>query len=320
MHKSRLFAPSATSFLCARGSLLVVPALMLCFSLLLLAPPAQGASTHECAPDTPSPLPVTPVVPQAKAGIIQINEVLSNPASAWNCSDTTGTVSPTANSWVELYNPQSEPFNLYPTHTQISLDNGANWYQLPFGTSIAANGFLVLFPEEKVPTPSAWDILLTMGNTLIDALQPPALLPDQSYARIPNGATTWSISDQPTIGASNAAASQATPSAMVPTPKSTPTGQPVPPGNSPGDGSVNNAPGVGTQPVWGSVQLPAGATPSPTPGAQDTAASSAPLLSQQLQSQPQNSGLTGWHIAGICALALLLLASLVYCWRLFHAP
>ena len=95
MHKSRLFAPSATSFLCARGSLLVVPALMLCFSLLLLAPPAQGASTHECAPDTPSPLPVTPVVPQAKAGIIQINEVLSNPASAWNCSDTTGTVSPT---------------------------------------------------------------------------------------------------------------------------------------------------------------------------------------------------------------------------------
>lgn len=320
MQKSRLFASSAPSFLCARASLLVFPALMLCLALLLLAPPAQSASTHECAPDTPPPLPVTPIVPQAKAGIIQINEVLSNPASAWNCSATTGTVSPTANSWVELYNPQSEPFNLYPTHTQISLDNGANWYQLPFGTSIAANGFLVLFPEEKVPTPSAWDILLTMGTTLIDALQPPALLPDQSYARIPNGATTWSISGQPTIGGSNAAASQATPSATAPAPKSTPTGQPAPPGNSPGDGTVNNPPGVGTQPIWGSVQLPTGATPSPTPGALDTAASSAPLLSQQLQSQPHKSGLDGWHMVGICALALLLLASLIYCWRLFHAP
>jgi hypothetical protein len=320
MHKSRLFASPAISFLWTKGLLLVFSAFMLCFSLLLLALPAQGASGHACAPDTPSSLPVTPVVPQAKAGIIQINEVLSNPASAWNCSDTTGTVSPTANSWVELYNPQSEPFNLYPTHTQISLDNGANWYQLPFGTSIAANGFLVLFPEEKVPTPSAWNILLTMGNTLIDALQPPALQPDQSYARIPNGATIWSISGQPTIGASNVSASQPTPSATAPAPKSTPTGQSAPPGNSPGDGSVNNAPGVGTQPVWGSVQLPTGATPSPTPGALDTAASSTPLLSQQLQSQPQKSGLDGWHIVGICALALLLLASLVYCWRLFHAP
>jgi hypothetical protein len=320
MHKSRLFAPSIASFLFARGLLLVFFALMLCLSLLLLAPPAQGASTHECAPDTPPSLSVTPVVPQAKAGIIQVNEVLSNPASAWNCSDTTGTVSPTANSWVELYNPQSEPFNLYTVHTQISLDNGANWYQLPFGTSIAANGFLVLFPAEKVPAPAVWDILLAMGNTLIDALQPPALPPDQSYARIPNGTATWSISGQPTIGASNVSASQPTPSATAPAPKSTPTGQSAPPVNSPGDGSVNHAPGVGTQPVWGSVQLPTGATPSPTPGTLDTAASSTPLLSQQLQNQPQNSGLDGWHIVGISTLALLLLASLVYCWRLFHAP
>jgi hypothetical protein len=320
MHTSRPFALSACSFFCARGLLLVCSALLLCLSLLLLATPTQAASTHECAPDTPSSLPVTPVVPQAKAGILQINEVLSNPASVWNCSDTSGTVSPTTNSWVELYNPQSEPFNLYPTHTQISLDNGENWYQLPLGTAIAANGFLVLFPAEKVPTPSAWAILLTMGNTLIDALQPPALPPDQSYARIPDGATTWSISSQPTIGASNGAASQPTPSATVPPPKSTSTGQSAPAEHSPGDGSATNPPGVGTQPVWGSVQLPTSATPPPTPDTLDATVPSTSLLSQETQNQSPGGGLTGWHIAGICTLSLLLLASLIYCWRLFHAP
>lgn len=318
MYKSRLLASPATSFLSARGLLLVFSALLLFFSLLLLTSPAQGASQHACAPDTPPPVSGTPVVPPAKAGIIRINEVLSNPASAWNCSDLTGGFSPTGDSWVELYNPQSEPFNLYPTHTQISLDNGANWYQLPFNTSIAANGFLVLFPEEKVPTPSAWNILLTMGNTLIDAVQPPALQSDLSYTRVPDGSSTWSISNQPTIGTGNASPAPSTPSATVP--KNTPTGQPMPSGTSPGGGGTYNPVSVGTQPAWGSVQFPAGAISSPTPGATDTTASPAPLLAQQLQGQPQNSGLDGWRIAGICALALSLLGSLIYCWHLFRTP
>ena len=304
-----------------RKSLLFVSFVFVLFlSLLFLTLPAQSASTHGCAPDTPPSVSGTPVVPQARAGIIRINEVLSNPASAWNCSDTTRSFTPTGDSWVELYNPQSEPLNLYPTHTQISIDDGANWYQLPFGTSIVANGFLVLFPEEKVPTPSAWKVLLAMGSTQIDTIQPPTLQPDQSYARVPDGSNTWSFSNQPTIGASNALPipPTSTPSTV---PKNTPAGQPVLPGNSsPSGGGTNSPISVGTQPAWGSVQLPAGATPSPTPGATDTTASPSPLLVQQPPDQPQNSGLDGWHIAGICTLALLLLGSSVYCWRLFHAP
>ncbi len=317
MHTSFAFAFSLKSSLYRRGLFLIFSLLLLFSSFILLTSPAQGVSKHECAPDTPPPVSGTPVVPPAKAGIIRINEVLSDPASAWNCSNQTGGFSPTGDSWLELYNPQSEPFNLYPTHTQISLDNGANWYQLPFNTSIAANGYLVLFPAEKVPTPSAWNILLTMGNTLIDAIQPPALQPDLSYARAPDGSSTWSISNQPTIGASNALPSAPTPSAT--TPKSTPSGQPASPGTSPGSGGTHSPVSVGTQPAWGNVLFPVSATPTPTPDANDAAASP-PLLAQQLQGQPPNSGLAGWQIAVICMLILLLLAGLIYCWRLFHAP
>lgn len=307
----------ARSLLYPKSLFLIFSALMLFFSLLSLMLPARGASKHGCAPDTPPPVSGTPIVPQTRAGIVRINEVLSNPASAWNCSDTTRSFTPTGDSWVELYNPQSEPLNLYPTHTQLSLDNGANWYQLPFGTSIAANGFLVLFPEEKVPTPAAWDILLTMGNTLIDTIRPPALQPDQSYARIPDGSNTWSLSSQPTIAGSNGASPPPMPSATIA--KSTPTGQP-PSGNAPAGSGAAGPINVGTQPAWGSVQLPASASPPSTMSPTDTAAPAPPLLPQQVQSQPQTSGLDGWHIAGICVLVLLLLGAGIYCWRLFHAP
>jgi hypothetical protein len=286
--------------------------------LLLISSSVHGAQAHGCAPDTPPPLSGNPITPQAKAGIILINEVLNNPASAWNCADPAGNYSFDTNSWVELYNPQSQPFNLYPTHTQISIDGGTNWYQVPFGTSIASNGFLVLFPDEKLPASPSWNVILTMGNTLIDSIKIPALGPDQSYARLSNG-PSWSTTDQPTIDASN---DIATPTS---TPTSTLTSIPTATSMGTSKGTGSNGSGastpaaLGTQPAWNKVQFPPGVTP--TTGAPTLADSSTPA-SGQSQSPPttQNGGSNGWQIALIITLVLLLLGVLTWCWRLFRAP
>ncbi|HEU5380423.1 MAG TPA: hypothetical protein VFV38_33785 [Ktedonobacteraceae bacterium] len=285
------------------------------FSLLLLNIPVQATSyDHGCAPDTPPPAPGNPVTPPAQAGIIVINEALPNPASLWNCSALAGNTSLTSNSWLELYNPQSTPFDLYPTHTQISIDGGTNWYHFPQGTSIAAYGFLVLFPEEKLQPAPSWNLILTMGNTLIDTLQVPILNPDQSYARVLDGSRTWVSSNQPTIDASNDSSVQA----LSPTPtstsasSSTPAPTSVPTARASGATRPANTPAnTGTQPAWNKLQLPSSTQIATLPPR--------PVLNQ---SMPVPAGTTpdAWHIVLFIALLLLLSGALTWCWRLFRTP
>jgi hypothetical protein len=94
-----------------------------------------------------------------------INEVSSQPKSTWNCSEPPGVFSLAKDSWIELYNTQSQALDLYQAHAEISLDGGASWNLLPFGSAIAPGGFLVVFPEENKntanPAPgAAWNIVL----------------------------------------------------------------------------------------------------------------------------------------------------------------
>lgn len=288
--------------------------------LLFFTPPVHGAQTHGCAPDTPPTVPGNPSAPPTRAGIIVINEVLTNPASGWNCSDLAGKFSPVSDSWIELYNPQNLPFNLYLTHTQISIDGGTNWYQLPFGTSIDAYGYLVLFPNEKLPAATAWNVMLAMGSTLIDSIKISALEPDQSYARTSNG-SIWSITDQPTIDASNDTPGQTATTAPTLTSIAL-TQTPQPTGTSTGGGSNGgSAPtGLGTQPAWNQVNLPPGA--SPTTVTATRADVSTPPSSSQFQNPPaaQNGGSHNWQVALVITFVLLLLGALAWCWRLFRAP
>ena len=85
---------------------------------------ALSASTHGCAPPIPPPVPGSPLPTPAIPGRLLINEVLSLPQSRWNCSEQVNTYSISSDSWVELYNPQSQASNLYAAHA--SFDTGPN--------------------------------------------------------------------------------------------------------------------------------------------------------------------------------------------------
>lgn len=284
--------------------------LLLLTCLLFITSPVHSASKHGCAPPNPPPL-SNPISAPPTVGSVLINEALSQPHSTWNCSEPAGTYSQQEDSWIELYNPGSHALNLYASRAEISLDDGTTWYYLPFDSDIAPGSFLVVFPEEnQINLSSTWLVLLDIENITVDQAAIPTLQPDQSFARVPDGAQNWQFVGQPTIDASNDSSSQPVTPTPTKTPKTTvPTGSGIGGASTPADS--------GTQPAWGGVQLPANATAT-------AATSTDPptqLLSQQ-QSTPasQSSGPDGGAIALIIALILLFLGALVWCWRLFRAP
>ncbi len=306
---------------------------LICSSFFLMSIPVQAMPTHlqtmntahGCAPNTPPPVSGTPMPVPATSGSVWINEVLSNPKSTWNCSEPAGTFSPSTNSWIELYNPQNQALDLYTVHTEISLDGGTNWYHLPFGSAIAPGGFLVVFPLENYPTqpPSMWSVVLAFASTgtVIDQVTIPTLLPDQSYARIPDGSANWQPVGQPTIDASNNASDQ--PITATPTKTPSPTKTPTPtktskPTKGSGPSSTTGAtlpPNTGTQPAGNQLQLPSDTTSvTETP---DTASTSG--LGQSIPAVP-NTGPDIWHIVWLISLLLLFCGSLVWCWRIFRTP
>ncbi|MGH2482507.1 MAG: hypothetical protein ACRDHW_22910, partial [Ktedonobacteraceae bacterium] len=115
-------------------------------------------------------------------------------------------------SWIELYNPLSQALDLYASRAEISVDGGTNWYQLPFGSAMAPGTFLVVFLLKYYPTqpPPAWNVVLMLAstNTMIDQVNIPIILSDQSYARVPDGSANWQTVGAPTIAASNNASGQ----------------------------------------------------------------------------------------------------------------
>lgn len=230
---------------------LLLGALFLSSSLAGL-PRSLAATGHNCTPPIPPSVPGTLENPPATPGILFINEVLLVPHSTWNCSETGGYFS-TRDAWIELYNPQSQPFNLYAAHTYLDTGSSTDAFYLPFGTAIAAYGFLVLFPFYNPnfrPGPSM-TFRLIIGTTVIDQVAIPTLGPDQSYARTSDGGPNWQITASPTIDASNG------------------TAQSTPPVTQGGGGSSSGTPPAspeaianGTQPAWNQLQLPL--TPSTT--------------------------------------------------------
>ena len=296
---------------------LSIAALMLFFSLFGLTSPASGAQQHGCAPDAPPPV-ASPVPAQALPGMVLINEVLSQPKSRWNCSEAVGVFSAAKDSWIELYNPQNQPLDLYAAHAQLSLNGGSTSTFLPFGSAINPQSFLVIFPSEHqaVAAPANWNIILSIDGITIDQAAIPLLQPDQSYARVPDGTTTWLYAGNPTIDASNNSIGQP----ITPTPTKTPKGTKTPTGTATVQSNVPVQPASsGTQPAWGQVQFPS--DPTPSPSINTAADPSTQLLSQsQNPPAPPNNGPDGGAIALIVFFSLLLLAALLWCWRLFRAP
>lgn len=291
------------------------------FCLFVVNSPAYSAQKHGCAPETPPPVTGPPVIAPSLAGSVLINEVVAQPASNWNCTEAAGIFSQKRDSWIELYNTQSQPLDLYAAHAEISLDGGTNWSLLPFGSAIAPGNFLVVFPLENqtTPPPPTWTVLLVISGTVIDQVTIPPLQADQSYARVPDGSTSWQFVGHPTIDESNNnAGDQLTPPpTKTPKPVRTPPLPHNPVGNGAEGSSGSETPGsIGTQPTWNGVQLPAGV---PISGA-DTPASSNALLSQPQQSTfvgQQGSQNSWWHTLLIAVCTLLLLGTLYWCWKLF---
>ncbi len=297
MRFARLFAISVTILL------------LLSFSTM-----HSYASTlaHGCAPTSPSPLPGSPVSPPSTPGIVLINEVLNNPGSTWNCSEPAGSYALMTDSWVELYNPQSQPFNLYAAHTNFDSGPNTATFHFPFGAAIAAHGYLVVFPDVYSGMLNAGtNLRLTIGGTAIDQVSVPALAIDTSYARIPDGSANWQITTNPTIDASNLSSTQATPT-PVSTKRSGSHGSGSSGGSSSGgNGYSSSTPTVvsGNQPGWAKLQMPALASTTPV--------TTSPLATSP--TSPTSAGDVPRRIL-LTALLVALALSLFWCWKLFKSP
>jgi hypothetical protein len=169
----------------------------------ITTPHAQAASapTPNCVSAIPPLVQGTPVPAPTAPGTLFINEVLTNPATAWNCTDQS--YSP-QDAWIELYNAQNQPVDLSSSHAEIDIGAAEYPYTLPTPSVIAPLGFLVVFPLIGSDISTIPSVRLKIGASIIDSVSIPTLLPDQSYARIPDGGKgIWQISNYPTIGASN---------------------------------------------------------------------------------------------------------------------
>lgn len=273
---------------------------------------------HSCAQPVPPGIPGSPSPAPAASGIIVINEVLLNPHSTWNCSEQ-GTYFVTTDSWIELYNTQNQPYNLYTAHAAIADDTNTAVYYLPFGASIAAHGYLVLFPyymnsffkETSTPT-----LKLVVSNVVVDQVAVPSLGPDQSYARTADGASTWQTSALPTIDASNTsfvvtptASTSSSPTSVTTSSSSggrSGTGQGgfITPTNSTSRVYVS-----GRQPQWSNLQLPTVATiPTATL-----------LQSSPAPSPTGNVGLDTTRRILLTILVIALALTLFWCWWLYRS-
>jgi hypothetical protein len=264
---------------------------------------ASSASTHGCAALIPPPVPGSPLPAPAIPGKLLINEVLSLPGSRWNCSEQQDTYSITSDSWVELYNPQSQPYNLYTAHATFDTGPNTTPFYLPSGAVIAPHGYLVLFPSIFSGTLIQANLRLLIGGVTIDQVNIPSLPIDQSYARIPDGSNVWQITNIPSIDTSN---NTTQPIPVVSPTTSSPNRGPV------GSGYATSTPAliIGTQTVWSSLQFPTSVVIE-TPVTKPTAAYPSSL------SSPVNDGWDTPHRILITTLIVALALMLLWCWRLF---
>ncbi len=263
----------------------------LCLVLLIMSVTISrvfATPRHGCAPLTPPAVPGSLAQPPAIQGLLSINEVLLTSRSLWGCPEA-GTPPPSTDMWVEIYNPQDQPFDLFSVHTSLDSGPNSNPFYFPFGAAIGAHAFLVVFPHisplfSSTQTPT---LRLIIAGIVIDQIIVPSLGEDQSYARVPDGSNSWQITSQPTIDTSN----NPPPNVSTPTPRPHKTTKQPTSTSTKGQtskGTVDNAsdgtnqPAVvnGTQPTWTALRLP---SPTATPPMQVIPTESPPVA-------PQSSG------------------------------
>jgi hypothetical protein len=177
------------------------------FADLISIPTAHAQDCQPAISTTSAPEPT----PQPSTASVVINEVLTLPVHAQlYCTPTSSGTTP-GGPWIELYNTQAQPFQL----VHASLDSGPNTNPfLLVATSISAHGFIVVFPSSNTTFMSTFNstlrLMLADTPTPLDEIKSlPVLQQDTSYARIPDGSSSWQITPDttktttPTLGKSN---------------------------------------------------------------------------------------------------------------------
>ena len=264
---------------------------------------ASPATVHGCAPLIPPSVPGSPLPAPAIPGKLLLNEILSLPGSRWNCSDPQNTYSIANDSWIELYNSQNQSYNLYAAHATFEIGSSTKPFYLPLGSVIAPHGYLVLFLSMFSGTPINANARLLIGGVTVDQVDIPSLPVDQSFARIPDGSSSWRITITPTIDASNNI-SQPNPlvSPTVSSHNQGPTGS--------GYATSTSAPISYTQTAWSSLQFP-------TPAFIETPVTKSATVSTSSLPTPVNDGWDTPHRILITTLVVALVLMLFWCWRLF---
>ncbi len=152
--------------------------------------------------DTPtdSAAPVEPEVPTAAAPRLVINEIQASNDASW--MDDDGAFP----DWIELFNAEATDLDL--SAFTIDLDGT----RTTLTGTLPAGGHLLLAARGDgagdLPTgldKDGGEAILRWGETILDRVLWPALLPDAVIARIPDG-RDWTSSARPTPGATNGSA------------------------------------------------------------------------------------------------------------------
>lgn len=118
-------------------------------------------------------------------------------------------ISASGDDWVELYNSTG---NTKDISGYIIYDDGDAEYQLPEGTTVAANGYLVIICDDgntglrtnfKLSSDGETVSLKNADNELAEAVTYPKLDNGQSYGRYPDGSENFAISGITSEGSSN---------------------------------------------------------------------------------------------------------------------
>jgi len=139
-------------------------------------------------------------------GYVVINELM--PVNSSVVADQNGEY----DDWIELFNKSSLPVNLSGYYLTDSKKNLLKW-QLPTGTSISANGYLIVWADKdttqsglhsnfKLSSLGETVLLLKPDHTIIDKVEYPGQTLQLSYSRRPNGTGSF-IWQAPTFNASN---------------------------------------------------------------------------------------------------------------------
>lgn len=128
-------------------------------------------------------------------GDVVINEIMS--VNSFTVADQNGEF----DDWIELFNLTDKNLDISGYYLSDKINNPLKW-QIPSGTSINGNGYLIIWADEdstqiglhsnfKLSSDGEAVILSRSDGRKLDEIIFPAQTLEQSYSRFPNGTGTF---------------------------------------------------------------------------------------------------------------------------------